>query len=190
MFLAEQRTAIAGGVIELTVEFVLVEDSDHDFILVGVVKGFNDRVPIQAEKLGDGGIDLQDNSNMVLVLRIVCFEVEQGHLTLLFVQIQVVGCGLLFQVVVCDQQFFIQRTSLLALLHRVKSSLDKGVKPMLFSNSTDVWVVVIGDEELHFPMVLLIDLAHKAEEDVMLLYVEVGFRVHVLGPFVGRGQAE
>lgn len=57
---------------------------------------------------------------------------------------------------------------------------------MLFSNSTDVWVVVIGDEELHFPMVLLIDLAHKAEEDVMLLYVEVGFRVHVLGPFVGR----
>ena len=59
MFLAEQRTAIAGGVIEFTVEFVLVEDSDHDFILVGVVKGFNDRVPIQAEKLGDGGIDLQ-----------------------------------------------------------------------------------------------------------------------------------
>jgi hypothetical protein len=49
VFLAEQRTAIAGGVIELTVEFVLV----------GVVKGFNDRVPIQAEKLGDGGIDLQ-----------------------------------------------------------------------------------------------------------------------------------
>lgn len=92
---------------------------------------------------------------MVLVLRIVCFEVEQGHLTLLFVQIQVVGCGLLFQVVVCDQQFFIQRTSLLALLHRVKSSLDKGVKPMLFSKSTDIWAVVIGDEELHFPMVLL-----------------------------------
>jgi hypothetical protein len=59
VFLAEQRTAIAGGVIEFTVEFVLVEDSDHDFILVGVVKGFNDRVPIQAEKLGDGGIDLQ-----------------------------------------------------------------------------------------------------------------------------------
>ena len=27
--------------------------------LVGVVKGFNDRVPIQAEKLGDGGSDLQ-----------------------------------------------------------------------------------------------------------------------------------
>lgn len=53
------------------------------------------------------GVDLNVETIHWLVLHVVTFEIEQSQLTALLVQIKLIGCGLLFEVVIGNQQFLI-----------------------------------------------------------------------------------
>jgi len=57
---------------------------------------------------------------------------------------------------------------------------------VLLCEVTDIGVIVVGDEELRFALVLLVDLTHEIKQDGMLVGVEVGFRIHAFRSFVGR----
>ena len=68
----------------------------------------------------------------------------------------------------------------------MQTSLNKGVKPVLFCKMANVRVVIVGNEELRLPLKLLVNLTHKVKQDGMLVGVEVGFRVHTFRSLIGR----
>ena len=67
-----------------------------------------------------------------------------------------------------------------------QTGLNEGIKSVLFCEVADIGVVVVGDEELRFALVLLVDLAHEIKQDSMLVGVKIGFRIHTFRSLVGR----
>ena len=85
--------------------FLVTENADDDVAVVE--EGFNDRVLVQAKVAHDIGVDLDVETINWLVLHVVTFEIKQSQLAALLVQVKLIGCCLLLEIVVGNQQFLI-----------------------------------------------------------------------------------
>ena len=85
--------------------FLIIENTDNDVSVIK--KGFNYRILIKTKVVHNIRIDLNVETIHRLVLHVVTFEIKQSQLTALFIQIELIGCGLFLEIVVRNQQFLI-----------------------------------------------------------------------------------
>ena len=86
---------------------------------------------------------------------IIVLVIEQSHLPGLLKQEMIIDLCLFHEIIISDQEFLEHITRLCGLAHIVQTLLHKSIESIVIRQFPDVWIVVVGDEELAGAMELL-----------------------------------
>ena len=119
---------------------------------------------------------------------IIVLVIEQGHLPGLLKQEMIIDLCLFHEIIVPDQEFLKHITRLYALAHIVQTLLHKGVESIVIRQFPDIWIVVVGDEELAGAMELLMHFIHKPKQFSVFIAAEARLLIVILCTLVRRVQ--